>query len=78
MNRKIVFVVVEPVLKVIHRLINRLPIIQRAERLMRHRISDWSLESEYRDMARDKEREAEALEWAEAMIGDIVDPKADS
>ena len=28
------------------------------------------LESEYRDMARDEVREAEALEWAEGTIGD--------
>ncbi len=37
---------------------------------------DWSLATEdelaqgYRDMAADKEREAEALEWCEALIGD--------
>ena len=37
---------------------------------------NWSLATEeelaqgYRDMAADKEREAEALEWCEALIGD--------
>ena len=37
---------------------------------------DWSLATDeelaqgYRDMAADKEREAEALEWCEALIGD--------
>ena len=30
-----------------------------------------NLDSAYREMAQDEEREAEALEWAEAMIGDV-------
>jgi len=30
-----------------------------------------ALEAAYRCMAQDAEREAEALEWAEAMIGDV-------
>ena len=34
---------------------------------------DEYLESEYRDMAADQVREQEALEWTEAMMGD-VDP----
>ena len=31
------------------------------------------LEQEYCRMAQDAEREAEALEWAEALIGDVAD-----
>ncbi len=30
-----------------------------------------NLDSAYGEMAQDEEREAEALEWAEAMIGDV-------
>ena len=30
-----------------------------------------NLDSAYREMAQDDERESEALEWAEAMIGDV-------
>ena len=30
-----------------------------------------NLDSAYREMARDAEREAEALEWAEAMVRDV-------
>jgi hypothetical protein len=34
---------------------------------------DTALELGYQKMARDEERESEALEWAEATIGDIAD-----
>ena len=37
-----------------------------------------NLDSAYRDMAQDEEREAEALEWAEAIIGDVVEPSENS
>jgi predicted protein tyrosine phosphatase len=33
-------------------------------------LRDLELDSAYQQMAEDKTREAEALEWAEAMIGD--------
>ncbi len=32
---------------------------------------DENLDAAYREMAQDEEREAEALEWAEATIGDV-------
>ena len=32
-----------------------------------------SLEAAYREMAQDEAAEAEALEWSEAMIGDVGD-----
>jgi hypothetical protein len=35
--------------------------------------SNPSLEDNYRAMANDEDREAEALEWAEATIGDVAD-----
>jgi len=35
--------------------------------------SDPALEDDYQAMADDAEREAEALEWAEATIGDVAD-----
>jgi len=31
------------------------------------------LEAAYKEMAQDEEREAEALEWAEATVGDVGD-----
>lgn len=35
--------------------------------------NDVDLDEAYRQMALDEEREAEALEWAEATIGDVSD-----
>jgi hypothetical protein len=35
--------------------------------------SNPALEDDYQAMANDEEREAEALEWAEATIGDVAD-----
>jgi|AP59_1055472.scaffolds.fasta_scaffold20225_2 hypothetical protein len=37
--------------------------------LGRNRFSNKRLEAGYREMARDEQGEAEALEWAEAMVG---------
>jgi predicted CopG family antitoxin len=46
-------------------------ISQFIESLILPKKSDQALESAYQQMAADTTREAEALEWAEAMIGDI-------
>jgi hypothetical protein len=45
-------------------------ISQFIESLILPRLGGMNLESGYQQMAEDKTREAEALEWAEAMIGD--------
>ena len=36
-------------------------------------VTEEELEKGYREMAADKEAEAEALEWCEALIGDVGD-----
>ncbi|MDS3860272.1 addiction module antitoxin [Thermosynechococcaceae cyanobacterium BACA0444] len=46
-------------------------ISQLIENLIRPQIMDVDLDEGYRQMAADQEREAEALAWAEATIGDI-------
>lgn len=35
------------------------------------------LESVYREMARDEAREAEAIEWAEGLVGDVANEPRD-
>ena len=45
-------------------------ISQFIESLVLPRLGDVHLESAYKEMAADTSREGEALEWAEAMIGD--------
>ena len=43
------------------------------ESLVRPYVVGKDLEIAYEDMARDEAREAEALEWAEATVGDVSD-----
>lgn len=45
-------------------------ISQFIESLILPQLRGQDLESAYQQMAEDKPREAEALEWAEAMVGD--------
>ncbi len=42
------------------------------ENLLRPYVLHPDLESGYQAMAHDEEHEAEALEWAEALIGDVA------
>ena len=43
------------------------------EDLVRPHALSQDLEAAYMEMAQDEAREEEALEWAEATIGDVVD-----
>ena len=43
-----------------------------AEDMNNFQMDHEGLEAAYREMAQDEEREAEALEWAEATIGDVA------
>ena len=43
------------------------------EDLVRPHVIDEELELAYAQMAQDEEREAEALKWVEAVVGDIPD-----
>ncbi len=36
------------------------------------RVLNQGLEAQYKEMAKDEAREAEALEWSEATIGDVI------
>jgi len=36
------------------------------------RVLNQGLEAEYKEMAKDKTRETEALDWSEATIGDVT------
>jgi predicted CopG family antitoxin len=47
-------------------------ISQFVEDLVRSQVIKTNLDSAYEAMAKDKLRETEAFEWAEAMIGDIA------
>ena len=43
------------------------------ENLVRPHVLDTTLDDGYRAMAANKDREAEALEWCNALVGDIAD-----
>ena len=43
------------------------------ENLVRPHVLDTTLDDGYRAMAANKDREAEALEWCNALAGDIAD-----
>jgi hypothetical protein len=42
------------------------------DELARRHVTTQHLEAAYREMAREEAREAEALEWAEALVGDAA------
>ena len=43
------------------------------EKLIRPHVVDTALEDAYREMAADEDRESEAMEWTENLVGDLVD-----
>ena len=60
----------------LHAVIGRGRISRFIEVLVRPHVLGKTLDTAYRNMARDEAREAEALDWAEATVGDVAeDPK---
>jgi len=57
----------------LHAVIGRRRISQFIESLVRPHVLGKDLEAAYEQMAREESREADALEWAEATLGDIAD-----
>lgn len=73
MHRKLTLTVDEAVYEGLHRLVGRGKISQFIEDLVRPYVSDTALDDGYKAMAADKEREAEALEWSNALASDVAD-----
>ena len=71
MRKKLTVTIDEKVYEAMHRVIGRGSISRFIEDLVRPHVMELDLEANYRDMAKDEEHEKEALEWVEAMIGDI-------
>jgi predicted CopG family antitoxin len=72
MNRKLTITVSEAVYEGLHRTIGRRRISQFIERLARPHVVSQDIEASYRDMAADRAREQEALEWSEGLIAGSV------
>jgi predicted CopG family antitoxin len=73
MRKKLTITIDEQVYDGLHRVIGRGRISRFVERLARPHVVAVDLDASYREMAADKAREAEAEDWAEALIGDSAD-----
>ena len=73
MQRKLTITIDKQVYDGLYRVIGPRKISQFIEGLVRPHVIASELEAGYREMAEDEAREAEALEWAEATIGDVAD-----
>ncbi len=73
MQKKLTITIDEQVYEGLHTVIGRRRISQFIEDLVRPHVIDQELEAAYAQMAQDEERESEALEWAEATVGDVND-----
>ena len=73
MQKKLTITIDEQVYEGLHSVIGPRRISRFIEDLVRPYVIRPALEAAYQEMARDEEREAEALAWAEATIGDVAD-----
>jgi predicted CopG family antitoxin len=73
MQRKLTITIDEEVYEGLYATIGPRHISRFIEELVRPHVIDRDLVAAYRQMAEDEAREAEALEWAEATIGDVGD-----
>ncbi len=73
MRKKLTITIDQEVYEGLHRVVGRGRIGQFIERLARPHVVKADLEAAYREMAADEAREAEAEEWAEALVGDVAD-----
>ena len=72
MQRKLTITLDEEVYDGIWRRIGKRRISNYIETLIRPHVIDSSLDDAYKAMAADKEREAEAIEWCNALVGDMT------
>ena len=73
MQKKLTITIDEQVYEGLHKVIGRGRISRFVEDLVRPYVLFQDLEAAYQQMAQDEERELEALEWAEATVGDVAD-----
>ena len=73
MQKKLTITVDERVYDGLRTVIGPRRISQFIESLVRPHVIGKDLEHAYQQMAQEESREAEALEWAEATIGDVSD-----
>lgn len=73
MQRKLTITVDDEVYAGLHAVIGRRRISRFLNDLARPHVTGRHVEDGYRAMAADSEREREAVEWCEGLIGDVAD-----
>ncbi len=73
MQKKLTITIDERVYAGLHTVVGRRRISRFIESLVRPHDIGKDLEIAYKQMAQEEAREAEALEWAEATVGDVAD-----
>ena len=73
MQKKLTITLDEQVYRGLHTVVGRRRISQFIEGLVRPHVMSKDLDLAYREMAWEESREAEALEWSEATVGDVAD-----
>jgi len=73
LHKKMTISLDEAVYEGLYRTVGRRRMSQFIENLLRPHVMDTSLDAGYRAMAADKEREAEAGEWIDALARDLGD-----
>lgn len=73
MQKKLTVTIDERVYAGLHRVVGRRRISRFVESLVRPHVIGKDLDAAYRQMAQEEAREAEALEWSEATVGDVAD-----
>ncbi len=73
MQKKLTITVDERIYDGLHAIVARRHISQFIESLVRPHVVGKDLDVAYRQMAKEEAREAEALNWAEATVGEVAD-----
>jgi len=73
MQKKLTITIDEQVYKGLYQVVGQRHISQFIENLVRPHVLGKDIEAAYQAMAQDDTREAEALEWAENLIGESLD-----
>lgn len=73
MQKRLTVTMDERVYEGLYTVIGRRRISRFIEDLVRPHVLYQDMEAAYKQMARDERRESEALEWAEATVGDVSD-----
>ncbi len=71
MQKKLTISIDEQVYHGLHQVIGPGKISKFIEKLVKPHVLVQDLEAAYKEMSEDKEREDEASEWSEALIGDL-------